>query len=74
MRDRKRHLVTGSICRNRSSGQRALPCVNTTIIYESHCRLIDEEMNRREGWTATEIKAYQNRAVVEVEIYCVQDR
>lgn len=57
MRDRKRHLVTGSICRNRSSGQRVLPCVNTTIIYESHCKLIDEEMNRREGWAATGIKA-----------------
>lgn len=57
MGDRKRHLVTGSICRSRSSGQRVLPCVNATIIHESQCRLIDEEMNRREGWTEMGIKA-----------------
>lgn len=53
MGGRKCHLVTAPICRSRSSGQRVLPCVNATIIHESHCRLIDEEMNRREGRTET---------------------
>lgn len=48
--DRKRHLVSGSISRSRSSGCRVLPCVNVTIICEPGCRLIDEEVNRSEGW------------------------
>ena len=56
MGDRKHHLVSGSIYRSRSSGPRVLPCVKATIIHESHCRLIDEEMNRREGWTEMRVK------------------
>lgn len=56
--DRTCHLGTGSISSSRSSGPRVLPCVNATIIYESHHRLIDEEINRRfkvEGKTGTEL-------------------
>lgn len=50
-----------------------LPCVNVTIIYESQRGLIDEEMNRREGWTGTGIKAIE-AAAVELEIYDVEEQ